>query len=233
VNVTEQWLTNPPDPDEEDEPKRFYGVTTATVLNPVDMMTLGRLQVMLHFIDDADLSAWARVAVPTGQFSGFYWIPKPGDEVVVAFEHGDVNAPYILGSLWNVAALPPLPTPIPQIRCIRSPLGNQIVFTEVPPTLTLQNGATPPETIPAPPSPTGPYQTLTFTPAGIVMTTSTFTVVASTAINLDVGGNIVSITPGGVVITSAGALNLAATGPINIVAGATLTIIGKLVTINP
>ncbi|MFD1905953.1 phage baseplate assembly protein V [Paenibacillus rhizoplanae] len=29
------------------------------------------------------------------------------DEVLVAFENGDVNRPYIIGSLWNGQDLPP------------------------------------------------------------------------------------------------------------------------------
>jgi len=232
--ITENWLTDPPEPDDEEQPKRFYGVVTATVLDPLDPMTLGRMQVMLHFIDDLDLSAWARVAVPlAGQFSGVYCLPKPGDEVLVAFEHGDVNAPYIIGCLWNALSPPPLPSPIPQIRCIRSPLGNQLVYTEAPPTLTLQNAPTPPETIPAPPTPTGPYQTIMLTSAGIVMTTSTFTVIASTSISFAVGSNVVTVTPGDIAIGSTGAINLSAAGAVNITAGGTLTITGALVTINP
>jgi Type VI secretion system/phage-baseplate injector OB domain len=244
MNVTAEQLraiqlTLDPDLEPEPDPKRFYGVTTGKVINPIDPMFLGRVQVQLPFIDPLDLSPWARVATPmTGIFSGFYCLPNLGDEVLVAFEQGDVNVPYIIGTLWNVGHLPPLPSPVPQIRCIRSPVGNQVVFTEVPPTLTLQNAPTPPVAIPAPPvaAPPGPeaYQTIALTSAGIVMTTSTFTVVASTAISFEVGGNIVTMTPGGVAIASAGALNLGApTGAVNIIAGTTMTLTAPLVTINP
>jgi|HubBroStandDraft_4_1064222.scaffolds.fasta_scaffold79497_2 hypothetical protein len=226
------WPFPAPDQEEED-PKRFYGVATATVLDPADPMFLGRLQVLIHFIDSLDLSAWARVAVPmAGQFSGFYCLPKPGDEVLVAFEHGDVNVPYIIGSLWNALSPPPLLSPIPQIRAIRSPLGNQLVFAELPvPTLTLQNGPTPPEVVPAPPVPAA-YQSIVLAPTGILATATTVTVLS--------GANVVTINPSGVSIASGGALTLTATSisitaaaNVSITAGATVTITGALVAINP
>lgn len=234
MNVSVDWLADPPEDDVEQEPKRFYGVVTATVINPLDPMTLGRMQVELHFLDDLALSAWARVAVPmAGQFSGFYHLPKPGDEVLVAFEHGDVNSPYIIGSLWNATSPPPLPSPLPQIRAIRSPLGNQLVFTEAPPTVTIQNAPTPPETIPAPPTPGGAYQTLSLTPAGIIADTSMMNVIAATGVQIMVGANVITVNQSGVTIASSGVLNLTSGEAMNIVSAGTLTIKGAMVVINP
>ena len=70
------------------------------MINLLDPLTLGRVQVQLPFIDALDLSPWARIAVPmAGLGHGHYFIPNLSDEVLVAFEHGDVNAPYIIGSL--------------------------------------------------------------------------------------------------------------------------------------
>jgi len=231
--VTADFLVDPPPVDEEQEPKRFYGVVTGTVIDPLDPMTLGRLQVQLHFIDDLDLSAWCRVAVPmAGQFSGFYCLPKLGDEVLVAFEHGDVNAPYIIGGLWNALSPPPMASPLPQIRCIRSVVGNQLVFTEVPPTLTIQNGPTPPELIPSPPVP-GAYSTILLNPAGITASANTVTVLSTGAVQIMVGSNLVSVNPTGITIASAGMLNLTGASGINITTPGTLTITGAMVIINP
>jgi phage baseplate assembly protein gpV len=202
--------------DEENEKKvrpKFYGVTVGTVINPLDPMFLGRLQVRLPFIDSLDLSPWARVAtMMAGPFHGSYFIPNVGDEVLVAFEHGDVNAPYIIGSLWNLAAPPPLPSPVPQIRALRTLAGAQIVFQELPPTIYIQT-PTPPEVVPLPPSPVGPHQTMMLSPAGInvmsptqiTLQSGTSTVTVSPAgVLLQAGGSSIAVTPAGVFLQGGG-----------------------------
>jgi phage baseplate assembly protein gpV len=194
--------------------RKFYGVTVGRVINPLDPLTLGRVQVQLPMIDDVELSPWARVASPmAGITHGHYFIPNPGDEVLVAFENGELNAPYILGSLWNATAPPPLPSPVAQIRTIRTLAGNQLVFSEVPPTVTLQSGPTPPVTIPAPPTPAGP-PTVILSPAGI---------------QILFGLNIINLTPDGITITGTPNLNLVATAAITLTAP-TITLNGAAAT---
>jgi phage baseplate assembly protein gpV len=229
LNNPDRQVPGGPNPD---EPRKYYGVTVGRVINPADPLTLGRLQVQLPFIDSLDLAPWARVATPmAGQLSGFYCLPKIGDEVLVAFEHGDVNVPYIIGGLWNAFSPPPLPSPIPQIRCIRTLVGNQIVFMEAPPTLILQNGPTPPEPIPAPTVP-GAYQSLMLAPTGMMATATIFQVQADATVQLMVGSNMVTIDASGVSITSTGEVNINAAAGINITAGGTLTITAPMVNIN-
>lgn len=182
---------------------KYYGVTVGRVINVLDPMALGRVQVQLPFIDSLDLSPWARVAVPmAGLAHGDYFIPDIGTEVLVAFEHGDTSAPYVIGSLWNATAPPPLPSPVPQIRATRTLAGNQIVFSEVPPTITIQSGPTPPAVIPAPPTPAGP-PTIIMSPTGI---------------QILFGLNVINMTADGITITGTPNLNLTATGSINITA---------------
>lgn len=217
----------------EESKKKYYGVTVGKVINPLDPMMLGRVQVQLPFIDSLDLSPWARIAMPmAGIMHGFYFIPNLNDEVLVVFEHGDVNAPYIIGSLWNAMAPPPLQSPVPQIRAIRTLAGNQIVFTEVPPSVTIQTAPTPPAALPAPPTPTGPYQTIMMSSAGIqIMSPTPIQIMSPAGIQIIAGTNIVNLTPDGVTITGTPNLNLVAGGTMNLTAPA-INITGGLVKIN-
>jgi uncharacterized protein involved in type VI secretion and phage assembly len=42
-----------------------------------------------------------------GPGRGIYYLPEVNDEVLVAFEHGDLGTPYVLGALWNGKDAPP------------------------------------------------------------------------------------------------------------------------------
>ncbi len=42
-----------------------------------------------------------------GAGRGVYFVPEVNDEVLVAFEHGDVRSPYVVGGLWNGQDAPP------------------------------------------------------------------------------------------------------------------------------
>jgi phage baseplate assembly protein gpV len=155
------------------EPRKVDGTVRAKVINVVDPLLQGRVQVKFPFIC-GDVSAWANVVQSiAGMGHGNYFIPNIGDQVLVAFENGDVNSPHIVGSLWNAASFPPLPTPLAQIRTMRMPFGSQFVFSEVAspagtgPCITIQNGPTVPAAVPSPPSPVGPYQTINLSPTGI------------------------------------------------------------------
>ena len=55
---------------------------------------MGRVKVTIPWLADDAESYWARVSAPgAGKDYGVVWIPQVGDEVLVAFEHGDVCLP--------------------------------------------------------------------------------------------------------------------------------------------
>jgi len=86
---------------------RIYGVVVAVVTNNDDPEKLGRVKVKFPWLSDKNESSWARMLTPlAGQQRGFYHLPEPNDEVLVAFEFGDINRPIILGALWTGANIP-------------------------------------------------------------------------------------------------------------------------------
>src|SRR5204862_7721429 len=68
----------------------------------------GRVKVRFPWLSNDDESRWARVAATmAGNDRGVYLLPEVEDEVLVAFEHGDISFPYVVGSLWNGKDAPP------------------------------------------------------------------------------------------------------------------------------
>ena len=87
---------------DRDQGNRFYGVTVGIVTNNKDPDGLGRVKVRFPWLSQKDESHWARVLTPmAGNNRGLYFLPEVEDEVLVAFEHGVAEFPYILGGLWN------------------------------------------------------------------------------------------------------------------------------------
>jgi len=90
------------------------GVQPALVVRPTDAEIYpdkyGRVKVQFNWDREGKSSSWIRVAQPfSSSGSGTFWLPEIHDEVLVGFEDGDPDRPYILGSLYNGRRLPPPP----------------------------------------------------------------------------------------------------------------------------
>lgn len=84
------------------------GVVSGIVTNINDPDNLGRVKVKFPWLSDNEESDWARIATPGGgKERGLIVLPEVDDEVLVAFEHGDINRPYVVGGLWNGVDTPP------------------------------------------------------------------------------------------------------------------------------
>lgn len=97
---------------DDQEKKRVYGVVIGVVTGNNDSEGLGRIKIKFPWRgeggEDEDESFWARIASPmAGNNRGMVFYPEVNDEVLVAFEQGDVNHPYIIGALWNSQDVPP------------------------------------------------------------------------------------------------------------------------------
>jgi uncharacterized protein involved in type VI secretion and phage assembly len=87
---------------------RFYGVVVGVVSNNQDPDNMHRVKVKFPWLADDVESDWARVATPmAGNDRGIYCLPEVDDEVLVAFEHGCIDHPFVVGALWNGKDSPP------------------------------------------------------------------------------------------------------------------------------
>jgi uncharacterized protein involved in type VI secretion and phage assembly len=97
------------------EDSRWSGVVTALVTNNDGsgasrdgLGDWGMVKVKYPWLSDSEESFWARLAGPGfGKQRGVYFMPEVNDEVLVAFEQGDFNRPYIIGGVFNGQDAPP------------------------------------------------------------------------------------------------------------------------------
>jgi uncharacterized protein involved in type VI secretion and phage assembly len=83
-------------------------VVVGIVTDNDDPERLGRVKLRFPSLSADYESNWARVAAPgNGASRGTVWIPEVNDEVLVAFEGGDRQRPFVLGGLWNGSDTPP------------------------------------------------------------------------------------------------------------------------------
>jgi uncharacterized protein involved in type VI secretion and phage assembly len=112
---------------------RIHGVVVGVVTNNKDKGGLGRVKVKFPWLSDLDESSWARIAAPmAGKQRGAYFLPEVHDEVLIAFEHGDVRFPYVLGALWNGKDAPPITNDDGNnnVRIIRSRSGHVVKLND-------------------------------------------------------------------------------------------------------
>lgn len=117
-----------------DESSQFIrGVAAGIVTNNKDEENLGRVKLKFPWVSDEYESGWVRVVTfMSGAEQGSFFLPEVGDEVLVAFEQGDIHAPYVIGSLWNRTAAPPETNSDGKnnLRKIKSRSGHELIFDD-------------------------------------------------------------------------------------------------------
>src|SRR5262247_1199789 len=92
-----------------------------------------RVKVKFPWLNDQETTFWARIAVPmAGAERGTYVLPEIDDQVLVVFEHGDVERPIVIGGVWNKKQEP---VEVNQsgknnTKLIKSRSGHRIIFDD-------------------------------------------------------------------------------------------------------
>ena len=116
--------------------ERFYGIYPAIVSDIKDPKGLGRVRLTLPWLSKDYVTDWARVMqLGAGEKVGFQMMPRPKDEVVVGFENGQLDSPFVLGSVFgNSTGKIPNTKVIengqPVITALTTKAGHQLLFDD-------------------------------------------------------------------------------------------------------
>jgi len=113
---------------------RYPGVVIAVVKDLQDPQGEARIKVQFPWLQQGQEeqdSAWAPIAtLMTGGDRGSYFMPEIDDEVLVAFEHGMFDHPFVIGFLWNGVDLPPHSDINTSVRRLRTVSGHTVDFDD-------------------------------------------------------------------------------------------------------
>lgn len=88
--------------------RRLFGVFPGIVEDNDDPDKEGRVTLRFPWLDDATVSDWVRVTQPyAGKDFGAVFVPEKKMEVLVAFVHGRMDEPIVIGGLYNGVDKPP------------------------------------------------------------------------------------------------------------------------------
>ncbi|MFF3747722.1 VgrG-related protein [Streptomyces kronopolitis] len=85
----------------EDGLRRMPGLMIAEVVDIKDPKDQGRIKLRFPSLSDDYVSDWARTVQLGGSKGGGIVVPEVGDEVLVGFQQGSLDYPYVIGGLYN------------------------------------------------------------------------------------------------------------------------------------
>jgi uncharacterized protein involved in type VI secretion and phage assembly len=126
----------------EQEHDRVYEPVIGVVTDNKDPDKLLRVKVKIPSLSAQDTTFWVSViSYGAGKDRGWFFMPEVNDEVLVAFEHGDMNHPIIIGAMWNGKDEPPEDSSgANNKRTLVSRSGSKIELDDSKNTITITDG---------------------------------------------------------------------------------------------
>jgi uncharacterized protein involved in type VI secretion and phage assembly len=116
---------------------RYLGKFRGTVINNIDPLQIGRLQIQVPDVAGLIPTTWAMPCFPSsGKQMGVYMLPQIGSGVWVEFEQGNADYPIWTGCWYGSAAETPAlalaGNPMSPNMLLQSGLQNAVMISDVP-----------------------------------------------------------------------------------------------------
>ncbi|WP_431241979.1 type VI secretion system Vgr family protein [Flavobacterium sp. P21] len=112
----------------------------AKIIDNNDPEELGRVRVEFYWASGSTKSQWIRMIQPhTGGGKGFYFIPEIGEEVLVGFEGGNTQCPYVMGAQYNGQAKSGYATEKNDLKVLQTRSGNRIISDDATGDVTIES----------------------------------------------------------------------------------------------
>ena len=102
------------------------------VVENADPLGLGRVRVQMMWQEaGSEKTPWIRLLQPhSGSGKGFYFVPEIGEEVLVGFQGGNAEKPYVIGAQYNGKEKSGYADKENNIKAVHTRSGHKLVFTE-------------------------------------------------------------------------------------------------------
>jgi uncharacterized protein involved in type VI secretion and phage assembly len=120
-------------PKDEEQPAR--------VVENNDPMGMGRVRVQFPWQEEKNqMTPWIRTTtIYAGAGRGDYKIPEIGDEILVGFESGNAEKPFMLGAMYNGAEVSGYATSNNDLKVMQSRIGNRLIMNDETGDVTLES----------------------------------------------------------------------------------------------
>ena len=123
-------VLHPPYQNSGDFPKSHEQM--GRVVENADPLELGRVRVQMVWQEaGSEKTPWIRLLQPhSGSGKGFYFVPEIGEEVLVGFQGGNAEKPYVIGAQYNGKEKSGYADKENSIKAVHTRSGHKLVFTE-------------------------------------------------------------------------------------------------------
>jgi type VI secretion system secreted protein VgrG len=111
---------------------------SAYVTDNFDPRGFGRIRVRFHWMKPSQKTPWIRItSMHGGSEKGMYFVPEIGEEVMVGFEGGRAEKPFVLGTVYHARAKTSFGNEGNDMKVLQTRSGTRIIYNDAEGSITI------------------------------------------------------------------------------------------------